>query len=168
MSKNSFVDPEQFSKDIEIGLDLDNAFRQQAALFAYYAGKAYAAQAHADGKKQVVSLRRAQIAKQIRDRLADEGKKGTEAAIEQEIEVNPDYARARREHNEAQGVADYAKVCLEGLKQRRDMLIQLGANAREESKGDMGMRSSVPHSISAYTRSIAREGNADADGSGEV
>lgn len=167
LSTTEFVNPEEFARDVKINVhDLSKHFCEQATLFAYYATKAHQAQTFADGKKQLMGVANAQIAKSIRDEAAAEGKKITEAAIAQAIEIHPDYVRARRTYNEAQGIADLAKTYLEALKQRRDMLIQLGAKQRDEMKGDMSMKAASPN-IAAYEATLASRNAADKDAAPE-
>jgi len=152
----ALLDIETLNKDttIEEG-KTDRAFHEQAATFAYYASIAFKAQRQAAAKKMVMKITEARLDHQLREAAISEaasdadgaegklkGGKGklTERQIEQAIARDSAYVAAQIAYNDAVAVANLCNNALEALQQRRDMLIQIGANVREEMKGTMLMK----------------------------
>jgi hypothetical protein len=138
------IDLDQFQKDVEIGGDLDQGFRKQAGLFAHYAVQHYRAVRQEASAKILMEVTEAQVDKELRDdAIGDDtkpAKKITDKSVEASIARDIRYVKAQRAYNEAKALASLANNALEAFKQRRDMLIQLGASEREEMKGEMSMR----------------------------
>lgn len=131
------LDPELFQDDLSIQEnDLNSAFLRQASLFAYYAQLHVQNMRRESRAKLLLEIEEAKIAKQVRDRLVAEGAKSTEKQIEQEISRTASYIKAANAYNEAKANTALAASTVEAFRQRRDMLIQLGANQREELKGE--------------------------------
>lgn len=143
MSVDSIIDHAQFVQEVQIGGDIDAAFRDQASLYAYYAERHQIALRQAAAKDIMLKVQEAKIGKELRDAAALAGEKITEKHIEQSTILDRRYVVAKLELNDAQGIAELTKGCLESLKQRRDMLIQIGASDREDRKGDLAMRTSA-------------------------
>jgi len=154
------LDPAQFESDVRIDeVNLDASFRGQAGLFAHYAVIRAEAMRVAAGKSILLDVTKAQIDKTIRDRIADEaaqaaiddpkGKfsKPTETAIFSEVTCSPAYLTARKALIEAEAMEELARNALEAFKQRRDMLIQLGADARHEMSGELRSVSRQPGTL---------------------
>lgn len=129
----------EFNKDLEIGVDLDEAFRNQASIFSYYAQLSADASKAADDRKMMCDIVEARVSKQKRQEFAENKARATEAIIHEEVMVDKSYVSARIAYTEAKAKAELLKSCLEALRQRRDCLVQLGVAAREESKGDLRM-----------------------------
>lgn len=137
----STFDPRQLQKDLAINENLlDDAFISQAAMFAHYAGVAHRASRRADQLAHQVKLVEAKLDQEIRQEAADSGEKLTEAAIKNRILLDPRHRKITERHLDAKAVAAMTKDGCESFKQRRDMLIQVGANVREEQKGELRMK----------------------------
>jgi hypothetical protein len=131
------LNPEVFQEDLEIdGHNLNNAFMRQASLFAYYAAMHVQAMRKEMRSKLLLEIEEAKVAKSVRDKMIAEGAKTTEKQIEQEVSRTPSYIKAVNTYNEAKANTALAASTVEAFRQRRDMLIQLGANQREELKGE--------------------------------
>jgi hypothetical protein len=144
-SFETVFDPVAYRDDVDIDQsNLSNAFTRQAALFAYYAGIHANAVRVESRMKLLADIEESRIDKDIRDRAADSGGKVTEKQIEQEIARTPTYITAVHAYNEAKANTALAWSATEAFRQRRDMLIQLGANQREEMKGEARMTHGSP------------------------
>lgn len=131
-------DAEIFRADLDIDFNnLNQAFLNQAALYAYYSGIHAQAMRHEARQKLMLEVEEAKIAKAIRDKAAADGTKITEKQIEQEISRTASYVKAVIAYNDAKAQTAVAAGAIESFRQRRDMLIQLGAQAREELKGEV-------------------------------
>jgi hypothetical protein len=151
---SSIIDIEGFKNDVQIDENLDKAYKEQAATFAYYATKAFEAQRQAAAKKLMMSITEAKLDRKLREdaiHAAAEGEESdaklkagkgklTEKQIEQAIARDPAYVAAQIAFNDASAVASMCNNALEALRQRRDMIIGLGASAREEMKGALALK----------------------------
>lgn len=137
ISVKSFVDADQAQRDVQISQsDVSSSFVDQAALFLHYGNLATRAAAQVDRMKQLLKLAEAQVDKQIRDAAAEESKKLTEAMIDKEILRHPKIVQVTKALNEAKMQERLADVAVEGMRHRRDMLIQIGAHTRVEMQGE--------------------------------
>ncbi|KAA5604351.1 hypothetical protein F1188_15935 [Roseospira marina] len=134
----SYVDPEQINKDVQInGTDLNNAFLEQSSLLVHYGVQAGRAAHQVDRVKQLQKLAEAQIDKEVREQASDEGRKITESAITAQITAHPKMVQLAKMLSEARLQESLADVAVESLRHRRDMLVQLGAQARTEMQGEI-------------------------------
>lgn len=137
----AFIDPDQLKQDVQYSeAAISNAYADQASKFVHYAYLGHQAQHQADRLKSKLELMEARIDKEIREDAADEKKKITEKQIASQILLDARYQRAHEQYLEAKMIAGLAKEALEAFRQRRDMLIQVGADLREEMKGELRMR----------------------------
>lgn len=146
MAIKQYFTAEELKKDVGFSdNDLSSAMMGQAPLFAHYAVQSAMAQKQADDAKMIMEITEAKVDKAIRDRNAETGEKTTEAALGKAILRDATYIKAITEYNHARMIADLAKNALEALKQRRDMLVQIGVAQREEMKGELriGAKASV-------------------------
>lgn len=128
--------PDQVKRDLDIDqIDINVSMMRQAGLFAYYASLHARADAAVAKAEQMVDITEATLDKQIRDRAAAAGEKKTEAQIKSLIQTDPIMIRRRQALNEAVMLAAIAKSTAEAFRHRRDMLVQIGFNLREEIKG---------------------------------
>jgi hypothetical protein len=135
-------DTTRFNDDLQIDrMDLSNAFANQASLFAYYAERHAVMLRQEARMKLKVEIARAKAYRAIRDEAVANKEKKTEGQIEAEVLRNTEYITSVFHHNEAKSLLALAHSAMEAFKQRRDMLVQLGASEREELKGDLAMRS---------------------------
>lgn len=154
MAIKEIIDAAQFEKDVVIGSDLNISFRDQASLFAHYAALHRQALEQLAQKKLAVEVRHSVIYKEIREESEKDGKKITENALDAAISANKDYIALRMELIKAEGIANLAKNALEAFSQRKDMLVQLGADARQEAMGELRM--SAPGAVvENYKRSLS-------------
>lgn len=138
-----FINEDQYRKDILYSpTDLSAAFANQAALYAYYSEQARKATQQAGAKKQFCEIQEAKLDKAIRDAAATAGEKTTEPGIKQKIVLSPEYIRARKDQLDAEAYESLCRNYLEAFRHRKDMLIQAGASAREEYKGELRMNHS--------------------------
>lgn len=134
------IDIEKFIADTRISeLDLQKAFLEQSSLRAYYGHKAAQLEAYASKAKMVFECREANLAKRIRKEFAEQGVKVTEKMVDEAVKTSPEWIKAKNAVFVAQAHADVAKACVSSLIDRRDMLIQLGADRRDETKGQLRM-----------------------------
>ena len=134
------LDVNQFIEETRINeTNLDDAFQKQSSLRAYYGAVAAEADSIAARRKMAVEVVEAKLYKKYRDQAATDGVKITEAALTAQIKSDPVWLETKKLHIEAQAHADLARSFVASLADRRDMLIQLGADRRDESKGTMRM-----------------------------
>lgn len=120
-------------------LDLDSSFTTQSALRAYYGSLASQCEATASRKKMIRDITEAKLYKALRDQATAEGVKMTEKALENAIKLDAQWIKACDDYIDAQCRADVAKSFVMSLADRKDMLIQIGADRRDETKGQMRM-----------------------------
>ena len=119
--------------------NLDKAYIDQASLFCYYAEQSRLASKKMDNFKLRIDTVEAELDKEARDEAATSGTKTTEKAIEQGISRNEKYVKCVMAYNDAKATHQLLRDILESFKQRKDMLIQIGMNRREELKSS-GLR----------------------------
>lgn len=116
--------------------NLDQAFMEQSSLRATYAEQAARAEAQADRVKMRFEVKEAELYDKHRKAIATSGEKATEKAVENAVKLDPAWATAKNAVIEAETIAAILKNAVVGsLNDRRDMLIQLGADRREDGKG---------------------------------
>lgn len=119
-------------------VNLDQCFMEQSSLRATYAEVAARAEAQASRLKMRFEVKEAELYDKHRKELAATGEKVTEKAVENAVKLDPAWARMKNTVIEAETIAQIAKNAVLGsLNDRRDMLIQLGADRREDGKGAM-------------------------------
>jgi hypothetical protein len=113
---------------------INEAFVSQAALFAYYADQSRVATKTADNLKMRIDMVASSLDEAIRNKAATDGAKITEKLVEQAICRDDKYIKAVEEYNNAKSTAQMLRDTLEALKMKKDMLIQVGTNIREEKR----------------------------------
>lgn len=150
------LDPAQFMKDTRINPnDLDTAMLTQAGLFAHYAVVAAKTQERAENLKLKREVLESKIDQEIRDRAATDGTKLTEKMIEAEIHRDVRWVQVQKSLNAVRAEADLAKSALEALRHKRDMMVQLGVNQREEMKGAVRVKTAEVESAASAASSEA-------------
>jgi len=135
------IDIDKFRSDISVSeTTLDKHMMEQAGNFAYYAELAARAEAQAKRTKVQVEMAEAKLynehRKDLMAKVAISGEgKVTEKMIESAVLSDPRYGSIQNRLIEAESRAAIAKGCVEAMKQHRDMIIQLGADRREDGKG---------------------------------
>lgn len=129
----TFVEPTQLQDDTSFTeATLDDNMILQSSLLAHYGQQSAKAQHQVDRMKHRLEITEAKSAKALRDEAAEEGKKITEKALEQELALTPAVVRAKRMLNEAKMIAETIKTAVEAIRHKRDMMIQIAAQRRSE------------------------------------
>lgn len=153
----TFISQEKLRSDLAIDIhDLDSGMMQQASLYSYYGTQYAKAQLQADRLKSMLELTEARLDKEIRRELSESGTKKTEGAIAAEIKMDDRYIEANNSYLEAKMVASMAKTTSESFMQRRDMLIQIGKDQREDRKGELRITSAKNHTDSMKEAAMSR------------
>lgn len=138
----TLIDPDLYAADTQINpADINDGMIQQASLFAHYSTLYARAQAQYDRFRQLQEIIDAKLDRSIREEMQSAGEKITEKAIEQRIALSASHINAVRNVNFCREQVELSKCALEALKQKRDMLVQLGVQAREEMKGELYIKS---------------------------
>lgn len=133
---NFYVDVNQFNRDTKLTeATLDQAMMEQAGLRAYYGTQAAQAEAQHARLKVRFDVLEAKLYDEHRKALAASGEKTTEKMVENAVKLDPRWAKAKNMLVEAETIASINKSLVISLADRRDMMIQLGADRREEFKG---------------------------------
>lgn len=141
-SIKTFINIKKMKEDLAFtDADLSDGFMNQAALFAHYAHRAHQAALQVDRFKHTVEILEARLDRAIRDEAAEAGRKVTEKAIEAAIKCDDRHINAVKRLNEAKMIAGLCKDAAEAFRHRRDMLIQMGADIRQEKSGELRMKS---------------------------
>lgn len=157
LNSGSVFNPKQLQKDLAFNEhNLDDAFMSQSGMFAHYSGVAHRAARRHDQLSQQVKLVEAKLDQEIRQEASSSGEKLTEAAIKNRILLDPRHRKITERMLDAKAVAGMTKDACESFKQRRDMLIQIGANVREEHKGEMRMKAARESQDDMKDRALAR------------
>lgn len=131
-----YVDVNAFRNETRVTeTNLDEAMFQQAGLRAYYGANAANAEAQAARLKMKFDIIEATLYDKHRKALAASGEKTTEKMVENAVKMDPRWMKAKNLVIEAETIATIGKNLVESLKDRRDMIIQLGADRRDEYKG---------------------------------
>lgn len=133
-----FIDAQQYKLDVNPdNLDLSYSMMRQAGLFAYYSTLAAKAQHQMDKMEQLEEIICARLDKKVRDDAIAAGTKITEAQVKAQILLQPKAIAVRSAVNRAREVSSICKSAADAFRHRRDMLIQLSFNEREEKKGEL-------------------------------
>jgi len=135
------VDVDEVKRDLSISpTDLTASFMDQAPLYVEYARICHTAEYNLDTAKRQLSIVTALVDAEIRENNRSKGFKTTEGEISNRINSDSRIANKQKTVAEARLKANLCKSTLDAFRQRRDMLIQMGADAREEGKGSMRMK----------------------------
>ncbi len=130
------IDPVQFNKETRLTeATLDTCMIEQSALRAFYGAQAANAEAQHARLKARFDVLEASLYDQARKDLTAAGEKTTEKAVENAVKLNPKWIAGKNTVIEAETIANINKALVASLADRRDMMIQLGADRREEYKG---------------------------------
>lgn len=134
----SFIDPLQFKKDVSYSTaNLSGAMSDQASLFAHYGELAARASRQVDDIELLLENAEAKVYRLIRQDAATTGEKVTEVMLDKQVAVHPRVVQFKRALIEAKQIEATAKIYVEAFRSRKDMLVQQGAQAREEFKGEV-------------------------------
>lgn len=134
------LDVEKFIEDTRVSeIHLDECFQKQSSLRAYYGALAAQYEAQAQKMSTAFEVLEAKLFKKYRDEAAANGVKATEKMLENQVKADPAWFSGKTKVAEARRNSDILKALVMSLVDRRDMLIQLGADRRDESKGQLRM-----------------------------
>lgn len=139
--RKPIIDPTELMTDTSFNPDdIDNAMMSQAGLYSHYAMKASMSQERSDNIKMMRDVMESKIDKEIRDEAVDNSTKITEKMIEGRIRLDTRWMKAQKTYNASKAEAELCKHALEALKQKRDMMVQIGVTMREELKGGLRVK----------------------------
>lgn len=131
-----FIDPNEFKKETQVkDFNLDSCFMEQSSLRAHYGAMAARAEAQASTCKVKFEVLEARLYDYHRKTLTDAGAKVTEKMVENAVKTDPRWLAGKENVIDAETIAAVNKSLAISLADRRDMLIQLGADRRDEAKG---------------------------------
>ena len=134
------LDVEKFIEDTRVSeIHLDECFQKQSSLRAYYGALAAQYEAQAQKMSTAFEVLEAKLFKKYREEAAASGVKATEKMLENQVKTDPLWFSGKTKVAEARRNSDILKALVMSLVDRRDMLIQLGADRRDESKGQLRM-----------------------------
>ena len=155
-----YVDVWQFREDTRVAEHiLDKCMIEQSGLRAYYGAQAANAEAQAARMKARFEVIEATLYDEHRKILAATGEKTTEKMVENAVKTDPRWLKAKNKVIEAETIASINKSLVESLKDRRDMIIQLGADRRDEFKGAARVLAEQNERESLRDRAIAAASN---------
>lgn len=131
-----YTDPVKFRVETSISdVDLDRCMIEQNGLRSFYGTNAARAEAQANRLKVKFEVIEAKIYEEQRRLAAEDGEKITEKMLENRVKSTELWLKAKLMVIDAQGVSDINRALVESLKDRKDMLVQLGADRRGEMQG---------------------------------
>lgn len=133
-----FLDVEKFRDETAVSdTNLDSCMMQQAGLRAFYGAQAIYAEAQHDRVKARFKVLEAALYDEHRKAMLAAGDKVTEKAVENAVLADPRWLKGQNTVIEANTLAGVNRVAVDSLRDRKDMLVQLGADRREEGKGQL-------------------------------
>lgn len=131
-----FTDPSKFTATTSISdNDLDKCMIEQNGLRSFYGTEAARAERQAARIKVKFEILEATLYEEHRRLAAEEGEKVTEKALENRVKSDPRWGKGKLMVIDAAGISDINRALVESLRDRKDMLVQLGADRRDEMKG---------------------------------
>lgn len=152
------VDAADLEKDLAISqASMNDSMANQASLYAKWARIGSNASRLRDRAKLQIELVEARLDAEIRQDAADAGRKITEKTIESQVKATDEWQAAMNNWINAKANAAMADDAREALKQKRDMLIQIGADLRQEYKGNVVVRDRM---LDRMAETTPQQGNA--------
>lgn len=138
---DTYVDLEAFRTDVKLdGSDLNDNFLTQAGMMSYYGTLAARASGQAGRFKVYRDAVEAKIATAHRQAATKADQKITEAIITERVNKDPRVVEIREAYERAKEVEAELKAMAEGIRHRKDMIVQLGVSEREDAKGTARMK----------------------------
>jgi hypothetical protein len=133
---NFYVDIQSFNRDTKLTeATLDAAMMEQSGLRAFYGSQAAQAEAQHARLKVRFEVLEAKLYDEHRKSLAAGTEKVTEKMVENAVKLDPRWLKGKNTVIEADTIAAINKSLVISLADRKDMMVQLGADRREEFKG---------------------------------
>ncbi len=131
-----------FEHDLKIDTaNLNDELMRQPALFSRWAVLAVEARAERDSLEEKMKVTDAQLDAEFRQEAIEIGDKITEKKLFSKILLDPRHTLAMNDCLEARKAADILQVgAREAFSQRKDCLISLAANLREEHDSDLHIK----------------------------
>lgn len=142
-------DAVSFRPDILINEgDLQGEFVRQGALYEHYARLAATAEANNMAAKFRRETAEAEMGKSFRNKFDAAGEKYTEAKLAAEVKLSPEVQKAMNDEVAALEAFKKAKALADGVRQRENMLIQLGKSAqRAADMNTMAIKDKVRETV---------------------
>lgn len=149
-----------FTRDTKItDATLDMCMQDQASLMAHQTALHAKAEAQLARVKQQFNILEAGLYDAYRKHFIEIGEKVTEKAIENAVRLDKKWAKASLLLIEAQTYADMHKGFVLSLRDRKDMLVQLGADRREEMKGQVRVMNQLNPESPVQQQAKAEQGS---------
>ena len=133
-----FVDPEKLQVDLAFTeMGVNDAMMKHAGLYAHYATLCFKADDQISKAKQVYEITHAKVDSEIRSKAVADDRKITEKMVEAEAARDGRVVGAKKAMGEAQAIAGLCRHAVDAFRQRKDMLVQVASNRREEYKGQV-------------------------------
>lgn len=140
LNLREFVDAEQLKRDVEFNVaNLDEAVQSHASLFVHYANNARLARRQHDRMKAACDILESRLDSYHREVLKAAGK-ATENQIAAAVKADPRWWAAQQRLIDAKAIYDLANDAKEAFAQRRDMIVQISVDRREERKGELRIK----------------------------
>lgn len=150
-----YTDPTKFRVETSINdVDLDRCMIEQNGLRSFYGTNAARAEAQASRMKVKFEVIEAKIYEETRRLAAEDGEKITEKMLENRVKSTPMWLKAKLAVVDAQGISDINRALVESLKDRKDMLVQLGADRRGDMQGALRTMAASGHAQSERDRAV--------------
>lgn len=130
---------------------LTEDYMEQAGKYAWWATLAESAKAHRDKKEIDRDKAEARADKRVRKELELDGMKITESLVKSRIKLDDEYLEAVAEYNKAKKNATILEKISRAFDHRKEMLISVGAQLRED-KGNSGDVRSLQKQVSNITK----------------
>lgn len=133
--------PSTFKQDVYINKsNLSEEFADHSERFAWYA-TAYELALDVELRaKEHLGRIYARIDAHVREQARESSVKLTEKMVENTVITHPEYVKSLDNYLDAKLQTGLLKACRDGMVQRKDMLVSLGANYRAEGKSDISLK----------------------------
>jgi hypothetical protein len=133
-----FVPAAQWQADTTVKeTTLNENMTQQAGLRAFYGVQAAMAEEQHSKLKQRLELTEASLSDYYRRSFLTTGEKVTEKMIESAVRADDKYQKVKSLVIEAESIVNQNKAIVAAMGDRKDMLVQLGADRRNEMQGQL-------------------------------
>lgn len=131
---------------------LNEDFIEQAGKYAWWSVLAEIAKSYVESTKNAMEKAEAEADKRARTQLQLDGIKITETAVDRAIKLDEEYQAAVNAHLSAKKNAAILEKIARAFEQRKEMLINLGANLRNELDGSSDVTSSLKERARLVTK----------------
>lgn len=123
----------QLKEDLAIRIEnLNEDIARQPGLFSYYHEQFRQAEEAYKHAKLRAEIYEAALDRQVRDQALARSEKITETIVEKRIRAVPGWFEHQKEVIQADAAVNQLKGVVEALRQKKDMLVTVAANARAE------------------------------------